>query len=208
MNELPLLLGFSGALIHVFTGPDHLAAVTPAAMNPFQKGWVTGLAWAVGHLVGITIIGGLFLVFKSLIPVEAISSNSEIFIAITLIFMGIISFTSIRRRPNDHKHSNSPRVKKYGLTLGIGLLHGFAGVSHIIFLLPAFGFTSNAGTIQYLIGFGIGTFAAMIGFSMLLAFMRNKAQLGENRAVLYRLRIGAGLFTMIVGVIWLALSLN
>ncbi|MAY53071.1 MAG: nickel transporter, partial [Flavobacteriaceae bacterium] len=52
------------SILHVISGPDHLAAVTPLAISSQRKGWKIGLFWGFGHLIGMLLIGVLFLLFK------------------------------------------------------------------------------------------------------------------------------------------------
>ena len=39
MTILPLFTGIVGSVSHVLSGPDHLAAVTPFAINERKKSW-------------------------------------------------------------------------------------------------------------------------------------------------------------------------
>ncbi|HPI87444.1 MAG TPA: hypothetical protein PLR01_13805, partial [Bacteroidales bacterium] len=70
---IQLLTGFLAAAVHVVTGPDHLAAVTPLAIENRKKAWNIGLMWGIGHVAGMLLIGLLYLAFKSMINVEKIS---------------------------------------------------------------------------------------------------------------------------------------
>jgi len=49
----PLFAGIIAAMLHVISGPDHLAAVTPFAIESKKKAWKVGLFWGIGHLLGI-----------------------------------------------------------------------------------------------------------------------------------------------------------
>ena len=64
-DQFPLIAGLLTAIIHVITGPDHLAAVLPFAIESKRKAWKVGLFWGVGHLMGMVSIGVLFLIFKA-----------------------------------------------------------------------------------------------------------------------------------------------
>ena len=66
---LTLLTGFIASVAHVVTGPDHLAAVTPLAIDSRKKSWTIGLSWGIGHTVGMILIGLLFILFKEFLPV-------------------------------------------------------------------------------------------------------------------------------------------
>ena len=85
---LTFLTGFIASVAHVATGPDHLAAVTPLAIDSRKKSWMIGFSWGFGHTVGMLLIGALFLVFKEFLPIEAISKHSDTAIGFLLIGIG------------------------------------------------------------------------------------------------------------------------
>lgn len=49
---LTLLAGLVAGILHVLTGPDHLATVGTLAIEERWRSWVTGLVWGVGHTSG------------------------------------------------------------------------------------------------------------------------------------------------------------
>ena len=75
MMSFPLLAGIAASILHVVSGPDHLAAVTPLAIETRRKVWKIGLFWGFGHLTGMLLIGLLFLLFRQYIPIEKISEH-------------------------------------------------------------------------------------------------------------------------------------
>ena len=89
---LPIVLFLKGSInaaIHVLTGPDHLAAVAPMTLEAKGRKWNVGVFWGLGHLIGLLFIGGLYLLFHDLLPIEKISSVSEILVAIVIIALGV-----------------------------------------------------------------------------------------------------------------------
>ena len=93
--ELPLIAGIIASILHVVSGPDHLAAVTPIAIETKRKVWRIGFLWGAGHLLGMLIIGILFLLFKEVIPVETISGYSEQLVAIVFNWNWALDFIQI-----------------------------------------------------------------------------------------------------------------
>src|SRR5688500_7500173 len=83
-----IMAGFMAGMVHVLSGPDHLAAVAPLAMGEHKHGWRKGLQWAAGHCGGVLIIGLLALLFRELLPLDAISSWAERFVGVLLIGVG------------------------------------------------------------------------------------------------------------------------
>ena len=115
----PLTAGLIASMLHVITGPDHLAAVTPFAIESKKKAWKIGLFWGIGHLTGMLLIGILFVIFKELIPVDNISHYSEQLVGIVLIGIGIWAFYKIFKIEKKHKHlhihsENNPVIHIHG----------------------------------------------------------------------------------------------
>jgi len=102
----PVLAGIIAAILHVISGPDHLAAVTPFAIESKKKAWKVGLFWGIGHLLGMISIGILFLVFKDLIPIEKISLHSEKMVGVILIGLALWIFFKIFREEKQHRHTH------------------------------------------------------------------------------------------------------
>ena len=104
MLNFPFLAGFLAAVLHVISGPDHLAAITPLAIEARKKVWRIGLFWGIGHLSGMIFIGILFFLFRELIPVEAISEHSELLVGFVLLAVGAWAIFRIFQKGRDHKH--------------------------------------------------------------------------------------------------------
>lgn len=102
-----------------------------------------------------------------------------------------------------HAHDISKERQSYWAAAGIGILHGFAGVSHIVSMLPTLAFPNNYEAVLYLIGFGIGTIVAMVAFSFLLGYLAKTASDKHKDNVLIAINILAGLSAIVVGIIWM-----
>ncbi len=231
-QSLPLIAGVLASMIHVITGPDHLAAVTPLVIETKKRFWKIGFFWGLGHLLGMLIIGVLFMLFKDLIPVELISAYSELIVSVVLIGVGIWAIYRIFYEKKSHKH---PHVHKEEETyihihehthdhkdeqhkhrrifrqddissLGIGFIHGFAGVAHFLLLLPVLGFEDNLEAARYIIGFAIGTVLAMSAYAWILGTATKFTRHDHNVNFFKGLRLSGGLFAIIVGFYWMYLS--
>jgi ABC-type nickel/cobalt efflux system permease component RcnA len=104
---LTFLTGFIASVAHVATGPDHLAAVTPLAIDSRKKSWIIGFSWGFGHTAGMLLIGALFMVFKEFLPVESISRHSDTAIGFLLIGIGCWALVRLYRR---HTHGYKPHA--------------------------------------------------------------------------------------------------
>lgn len=216
------------SILHVISGPDHLAAVTPLAISSQRKGWKIGLVWGIGHLLGMLLIGILFLLFKEVIPVDAISAYSEQLVAIVLIVVGLWAFYRIfkekKKHHHPHTHSNGEthihtytssaeshthkkKIKQNTLSsLGIGFLHGLAGVAHFILLLPVLAFETKLEGIQYIIGFAIGTVLAMTAYAFILGNIASYSKKANDPLFFKGIRFAGGLFAVVIGIYWLYLT--
>ena len=225
----PLIAGLIAAILHVLAGPDHLAAVLPFAIESKKKAWKIGLFWGIGHLLGMLLIGVLFLVFKELIPIEKISEHSEQLVGLVLIGIGIWSIARIFKEQRKHKHlhvhaENEPLIhqhkhdhskepshahqhpkqskQSYVASLGIGLLHGLAGVAHFLLFLPVIGFESEMDSVRYILGFALGTVIAMVSFAFVIGSVAAFSKTSHNPAFFNGIRLAGGLIAMIVGMYW------
>ncbi len=214
--------------LHVISGPDHLAAVTPLAISSQRKGWKIGLMWGIGHLLGMLLIGILFLLFKKVIPVDAISAYSEQLVAIVLIVVGLWAFYRIFKEKKKHhhphmhsdgethihtytssaeSHTHKKKIKQNTLSsLGIGFLHGLAGVAHFILLLPVLAFETKLEGIQYIIGFAIGTVLAMTAYALILGNIASYSKKANDPLFFKGIRFAGGLFAVVIGIYWLYLT--
>jgi len=232
IENFPLLVGFLASAIHVFSGPDHLAAVAPIAVNRENVSWQVGLCWGLGHTIGLLLIGMLFFFFGELIPIEFISSQSEKLVGIILIIIGAYVFFKLIRKKNankehshihlhvkpgnkpfahfhPHKHNmskthNHKHFKKKGAltAIGIGIIHGFAGISHLISILPTLAFSKH-GAVYYLGGFTLGTILSMIIFSVLLGLIGKSATNKNKQLHFYIVNSVAATFAIFIGIFWI-----
>jgi len=136
---LTFLTGFIASVAHVATGPDHLAAVTPLAIDSRKKSWMIGFSWGFGHTVGMLMIGALFLVFREFLPVEAISRHSDTAIGFLLIGIGIWALIRLYRRhthgykPHAHFHTRPflyPHIHKHNHPVPLVFEHPVDPVPH------------------------------------------------------------------------------
>lgn len=234
MQDFSILAGFIASVLHVISGPDHLAAITPLAIETRKKVWRIGLFWGFGHLMGMLAIGLLFLGFKELIPIASISKHSEQLVGLVLIGIGAWALFRIFRKPKRHKHphihgGDEPYIHVHDHNHGtnqlehehthtqtlkrnswssfsIGVLHGLAGVAHFLLLLPVLGFESQVQSVLYILGFATGTLTAMVIYAYVLGQINQYAKKAEHPNLSHGIRIIGGLFAIIVGIYWIYLG--
>ena len=154
-----VIAGFGAGLIHVLSGPDHLAAVAPLALGKGRQGWRTGFEWALGHSGGVFGMGVLALLFWGWLPLETISSWSERLVGVLLIGIGAWGICKVI----SGGAKEPPKA-----AFGIGIVHGLAGSSHLLGVLPGLLFPTAAAVCSYFIAFGAGTIVGMLAFASLI----------------------------------------
>ena len=231
-----LIAGILASALHVVTGPDHLAAVTPLAIENKKRSWGVGLFWGLGHIIGMLLIGLLFLAFKEYIPIDAISHYSEQIVGIILVGIGAWAIykvfnTSIPKHKHphfhddpephvhihahphehehdhehgpEHTHSHKKVIRQNNIAaLGVGTIHGFAGVSHLILLIPTLALPSMTDSVLYLSGFAIGTLVAMITYAAVVGYIGQKSSTMKSPRAFEVVRIIGGALAIGIGIFW------
>ena len=217
---LTLVTGALAGFVHVLSGPDHLAAVTPMAVAGRERGWVSGWTWGFGHASGVVLVAVLAVLLRELLPaVDAISAWSERIVGAALIAVGLWALrrsTQIRTATHahgvvSHRHIHIASGPVWLRRLGhphasfcLGVLHGVAGSSHFFGVLPALALPSMTASLTYIAAFGVGTVAAMTGFAAVVGIAAFRLPNGAlpQRAMM----VAAAVLAITVGAVWLAAS--
>jgi hypothetical protein len=196
----PLLAGIFAGVIHVVSGPDHLAAVAPLVTDGTRPQWRAGLNWGLGHTSGVVLIGVLLIAFRSFLPLDAISAYSERLVGVALLALGV--WAALRAR-DFHRHADRPHAHPSGgASFAMGALHGLAGSSHLFGVLPALALPTQAAALSYLAGFGAGAVVAMTVFAAVVGMLAVRAGRRSKHAfqtMLYACSLSA----FLVGGFWL-----
>lgn len=224
---ISVLTGLVAGAVHVVSGPDHLTAVAPLAVRRPQRAWLPGLRWGLGHSAGVALVGFLSLCLHDLIPVDLLSSWGERLVGVMLFGIGLWALRNALKHnvhTHEHEHDGDRHVHfhahghRHGhgretthhhthAAFGIGTLHGLAGSSHFLGVLPALAFPTKLQAASYLVAYGVGTVVAMAGFSWGMGLIA--ARFETRGAKLYRNLLGAcAVAAMGVGCFWLATSWN
>lgn len=183
--------GIVAGAIHVLSGPDHLAAIAPLTVHNWRRAIGIGFRWGLGHSSGVLFLGLLALLARELIPIQTISNVAEKLVGALLIGIGIWGLRrALRTRVHTHEHthdgSTHTHIHVHGTAhdaatvsphhhthaaFAIGTVHGLAGGSHLLNVLPATVFPTSTESVSYLFSYGIGTVLAMIAFSFGLAIV-------------------------------------
>lgn len=228
MIELIVIAACTGLIagaVHVWTGPDHLAAIAPLAVRRPKRAWLPGARWGLGHSAGVALVGLLSLWLRDLIPLEWLSTWGERMVGVMLLGIGLWALRLALKHnvhAHEHEHDGERHVhihthshghqqeeatphRHTHAAFGIGTLHGLAGSSHFLGVLPALAFPTQTQAVTYLVAFGVGTIAAMASFSWGMGWISQR--LGARGVNVYRGLMGASaMVAMGVGCFWLLTS--
>ena len=181
---LTLLSGALAGIVHVLSGADHLAAVAPLAVANPRRGWLAGCTWGIGHTAGVATVAVIAVLLRDLLPpIDLLSLWSERLVGAALIAIGFWALRAGLRLgsaphahgPLTHEHIHVRRGPSLTRPVGhahasflLGVLHGVAGSSHFLGVLPALALPTRADALVYIAAFGAGSIAAMAGFGAAL----------------------------------------
>ena len=131
-------------------------------------------------------MGLLAWMFKDLFPIDLISSSAEKLIGALLIGVGAWGIC---------KSFAYPKAELAKAPLALGAVHGLAGSSHLLGVIPGLLFPGSAAVCAYLMAFGVGTITAMVLFSLGLGALPNRI----HRAAI----MGSSGFAVVIGGYWL-----
>ena len=215
-----ILTGIVAGFVHVVSGADHLIAMGPAAINNPQKALKNSFSWGLGHSSGVLLLAFLAIFIKDITPLNKFSSIAEFLVGISLLIVGVFAIKNsfqLSIHSHSHKHENGIahrhfhfHVKEqnnnnnnnhsHALT-GLGLIHGIAGGSHFLAVLPALALPLTSACL-YLISYLIGSLISMNFFTCLISFTTFKA----SQKFLKRLIAVAGGLSFSLGLFWIQRS--
>jgi hypothetical protein len=200
---IAILAGLAAGALHVVGGPDHVAAIAPLSIASGRASWRAGLHWGLGHSAGVVLVAAAALALREVVPLERLSGWSERLVGVTLVGLGMWGVLgSLRRRalqiergpssaPHGHAHRGTLRA-----ACAIGTLHGLAGSSHLLGVLPALAFQTRLDALLYLAAFVVGTLGAMTGAAALIgASARERDRRGWM--------LGTSFAALAVGAVWI-----
>jgi ABC-type nickel/cobalt efflux system permease component RcnA len=183
--------------------------------------------WGLGHSTGVALVGLLALWLRDLLPMDLISSWGERLVGVMLIGIGLWGARKAAQHhlhAHAHEHDGGQHVhvhvhgrqrgherteahRHLHAALGIGILHGLAGSSHLLGVLPMLAMRTKLEAGLYLAAFAGGTIFSMAVFSTLVGTVAARCAISGDKV--YRGMMGACAFAAVaVGIAWLALSLN
>ena len=209
--------GVLAGFVHVISGADHLIAMAPSAINSPKKALKNSFSWGLGHSSGVLLLAFLAIFIKDITPLNKFSNIAEFLVGISLLIVGVIAIKNsfqLSMHSHSHKHKNGSAHRHYhfhtreqknnkhshALT-GLGLLHGIAGGSHFLAVLPALALPLISACF-YLISYLIGSLISMNLFTCLISF----TTLNVGQKFIKRLITFAGGLSFSMGLFWIQRS--
>ena len=212
---ISILTGFAAGAVHVVSGADHMVAMAPSSICKPRVALIEGLSWGIGHSAGVVILSIIGILAKDLINIELMSSYAEFLVGISLLIVGFIAIrTSLKvnihvhqhmhgeEMPHKHFHFHSLGSKLHRshthAATGLGVLHGFAGASHLVAVIPALALPLF-GALAYLFSYLLGSIFAMGCVVLGISFATSKA----NKMFYPFLMRSIGALSIVTGIFWL-----
>lgn len=208
-----LVLGFIAGILHVFAGPDHLAAGLAVRTQRPGGAWYYGGIWALGHAAGLTLIGLIYFFIRETGFIGAISMFAERMVGVALILMG--AWMLLRRHQpwdstTDNSHDTSQLESWRGFqrhpegkaAIGFGFLHGTAGATHLIGLVPMFALQNPSEVLVYLAAYNVGILVAMSCFCYAVGVCYSN-QAVKNVLPATQIRLIVSVICVAIGAYWL-----
>jgi sulfite exporter TauE/SafE len=220
---IAMVAGIIAGAAHVVTGPDHLTAIAPLAMREKKHAWRAGLRWGIGHSTGLCIVAILALLLRETLPVELLSSWGERLVGAVLICIGLWALRHAfarnvhaheHRHDGDihvHLHTHAPKVEHEEpvahqhthAPVLIGALHGLAGSSHFLGILPMLALPTKTQAVTYLLAFAAGSIVTMAAFSCGMGLL-GKHYAARGVRIYRGLTTACAISALIIGGVWIS----
>ena len=224
----PVLAGALAGLLHVVSGPDHLVAVAPLAIHKPVLGVQVGISWGLGHATGVIALGLIGVVARTMIPVQRISSWSEVLVGGALVGIGAWALWQSRKMvlhrhahahddvtiegtPPSHEHLHVHVVDEQHTTAAhfhhmrgayaVGTLHGAAGTGHLFGVIPALALSPARG-LMYLLAYALAAVGGMACFGAMLGSIGHRID-PRHLSIIMRIcggsAVGLGVYWIVAG---------
>jgi len=196
---LPLGTALLLGVIHALE-IDHMMAVTAfVSRKPtLATALGFGIRWGLGHSLAVFIAGAILLAIgRRWSPgMEAILEGA---VGVALVGVGIWSLRTAR---NLHLHHPGEHRAHGHAVASLGMMHGLAGTTAVVTLLPVTLLQEPLIGLAYLACFGVGVTMGMGIFALVAAAAMRTAASGAPAAVERIARL-AGIGSIAVGLWWL-----
>src|SRR5262245_30697104 len=104
--SLIVLSAVLAGIVHVLSGPDHMAAIAPLAIEDRRRSWFAGWTWGLGHASGVVTVAALGVMLREFLPsIDIISTWGERVVGGALIAIGLWALQrALRIQSTPHLH--------------------------------------------------------------------------------------------------------
>ena len=215
--QVVILTGILAGFVHILSGADHLIAMAPSAIVSPKIAIRNSISWGFGHSSGVIFLAVIAIFLKDITPLDKVSNFAELLVGVSLLVVGVYAIKNslhINIHSHSHQHNgvahhhlhlhskeqNKHKKHSHALT-GLGLLHGIAGGSHFLAVLPALALPIPNAFV-YLISYLIGSLISMILFTSLISI----TTLNAGQKFIKRLIAFAGGLSFSLGLFWVQKS--
>ena len=212
---ISILTGFTAGAVHVVSGADHLVGVAPSSLQKPRKAIRNALSWGIGHSAGVISLSAIAILAKDLTGINWMSSFAEFSVGVVLLIVGILTIRNavgLNIHTHNHKHGLGEQHKHFHLHLlrrkkhgrhshaltSLGVLHGVAGASHLLAIVPALALPP-LGAIAYILSYLFGSVISMLVVVLAMSLATVKAG-RKNLPVFVGL---TGILSVATGFFWI-----
>ena len=212
---ISVFTGIAAGAIHVVGGADHLIAMSPVAIKSPRLALKEGLAWGLGHSMGVLLLSSVAIWVKDFADIQKMSFFAELIVGLALVLIGLTAIKKalgLNIHQHQHQHGDGSshahihvhfrgtdkHLRHNHAVAGLGILHGLAGAGHLLAVLPALALPP-LDAIAYLAAYLIGSVFAMTGFVIALSFATSRV---ARKALPMFLGFTGGL-SIVTGIFWI-----
>ncbi len=185
-----------------------------------------GARWGVGHSVTVLTVGTIVILTGFRLPAQW-NTLGEAGVGLMLVVVGLWAIrttlnlhlhppvehgnhlhlhthrTGRHHHAHAHAHSPPPTIPHGHGTTVVGLIHGLAGTTGAVALIPVTLFPSRWWGIAFLLAFSVGVIAAMTTYALVAALAIRQVG-GSSVTIGRRVSVGIGLVGVSMGLWWIA----
>ncbi|MFQ5703316.1 MAG: hypothetical protein ACE5HT_04765 [Gemmatimonadales bacterium] len=187
---------------------DHVVAVSTFVSSRPVPGAAVGfgIRWGIGHSAVVVIIGAVVAWTGMTLP-RQLALWAELAVGLTILGLGIWATRTAHRLPQRVRSAAGVKCDPHErrsrlLCTGVGAVHGLAGSTPVVALIPVTLLPDFRTALGYLIAFSVGTVLGMACYAALAA-------LAVSRAAFSRTLVRAtALASVLVGLLWTIRAAN
>jgi len=176
---------------------DHLVTISglSAQKNQWQRAFKYSVHWVIGHSFSLIIIGiSVFLLGVSFN--QNFSFYAELLVALLLSVIGLRLLINAKQNYHHLKVNIQEDQHSSQKALAIGSIHGVAGTSSILAIIPVAKMDDPYIALSYITIFSAGVLVSMLIFAVLFRHTVIKLIKSSPRSIIF-IQVGIGIFAIL-----------